>query len=77
MPDYTHRNPAIQEVMRLLAPDPNLPDRRRHISEKCWELADWMVQEIHDNRELTVGLREILRAKDSLIRAKLLDMGQL
>jgi hypothetical protein len=79
MPDETvvraeleNRHPAVQDLMRFLTPNPNLPDRLKPIVGEFFGLACTMLAlNSNDNPELTTGLRKLLEAKDCFVRAAL------
>jgi hypothetical protein len=47
----------------------HLPHHLKKISRACGDLADEMIFELCDGPELWDGLRSLLRAKDSFVRA--------
>jgi hypothetical protein len=57
--------------MRMLEPNPNLPERQRFIAVDVQDLALRMLDAIDDGPELTTGLRKLLEAKDCFVRAVL------
>lgn len=72
------RHPGIELQLRILKPNPNLPEPERAIAEAVYALASGVLDRVEgSNQELTEGLRELVRAKDSLIRASLLARGAL
>ena len=64
------RNIATVEMMKFFAYD-HLPIHLQPISKACCDLANEMINQLPDSRELTVGLRKLLEAKDCFVRAKL------
>ena len=64
------RNIATQELLKFFA-YAHLPEHLREISEPCCALAIRMCEDLPDSRELTVGLRKLLEAKDCFVRARL------
>lgn len=69
--DLEDRHPGVQDLMRFLVPNPNLPDRLRPIVGECHRLSILMVSQIPDGPELTAGLRKLLEAKDCFVRGAL------
>lgn len=68
------RHPGVENALRWLEPNPNLPDHLRTISEAVHEAALELVADIEtDSPELTSGLNLLVQAKDHLVRAKILD----
>jgi hypothetical protein len=49
----------------------HLPEDLQAVSRPCAELADAMLAALPDGPELTAGLRKLLEAKDSFVRAAL------
>lgn len=49
----------------------HLPEHLKLISEPFCRVAQWMVNELPDNRERAKGLDKLLEAKDCAVRAKL------
>ena len=49
----------------------HLPPHLQEISKPFGELAQWMVDNLPSNPELSAGLRKLLEAKDCAVRAKL------
>lgn len=70
MLDLTTRHPSTQQIMRFFA-YAHLPEPLQAISRPCGELAEAMVTALPDSAELTVGLRQLLQAKDAFVRAAL------
>jgi len=65
-----NRHPSIKAISRYFDFD-HLNEPMRGISESCADLAQEMIDTIHDDPELTVGLRKLLEAKDCFVRAVL------
>jgi hypothetical protein len=65
------RNIATRELLGFF-PWHHLPQDLIPLSEPCQRLAQHMVELLPDSRELTVGLRKLLEAKDCFVRAQLL-----
>ena len=63
-------HPAIQEVFQFFQYD-HLPEHLQEISRECHDLAASMIAKGLEGRELTVGLRKLLEAKDCFVRAGL------
>lgn len=68
--EITDRNIATQELLKYFA-YAHLPHHLQDISAPCCELAMRMCEALPDSRELTVGLRKLLEAKDCFVRARL------
>ncbi|HEY5989214.1 MAG TPA: hypothetical protein VIV12_22965 [Streptosporangiaceae bacterium] len=66
--DTEGRHPATQQIARWFAYD-HLPEPLQEVSRRCEWLAALMVEELPDSPELTTGLRWLLIAKDSFVRA--------
>lgn len=47
----------------------HLPEHMREASRRVCEVAEWAVANLPRNAERTAGLRELLKAKDCLVRA--------
>jgi len=62
------RHPATQQLAKFFTFD-HLPDDLFPPSRSCAELAQEMVNKLPDGPELTTGLRKLLEAKDSFVRA--------
>lgn len=71
MPDFEDRHPGVQNLMRWLTPNPNLPIRQLKVAESTFRLANHLLSELEDGPELTEGLRKLLEAKDCFVRASL------
>jgi hypothetical protein len=55
--------------MRMLEPNPNLPERQHLIAADVQYLARLVFDRVPDGPELTAGLRKLLEAKDCFVRA--------
>ena len=71
MSELRDRNIATQELLRFFTWT-HLPLELQPCSQSCQTLAQQMVEQLPDSRELTVGLRKLLEAKDCFVRAHLL-----
>lgn len=49
----------------------HLPSKLQEVSEKFYSVASWMVKNLPPNPERTAGLRKLLEAKDSAVRARI------
>lgn len=65
------RHPSTQHMMKVLAPNPNLPTNLYNIAEEAFEYATNMLAKVPDSPEFTAGLRKLLEAKDCFVRAAL------
>lgn len=64
----SERHPATEAVLRWFKAD-HLPDDLYSVSNACRSLAYAMTETLPYSRELTVGLRKLLEAKDAFVRA--------
>lgn len=62
------RHPSTQSVTQWFHYD-HLPEHLKDISKQCHDLAESVLAILPDSPELTVGLRKLLEAKDSFVRA--------
>lgn len=60
-----------QEPMMQFFEYEHLPGELQVVSNKFWQLADWIVTELPRNSERTVALRKLLESKDCAVRAKI------
>ncbi|MCA2275475.1 hypothetical protein JF780_05650 [Mycobacterium intracellulare] len=67
------RHPAIQHLVDLLTPNPNLPDKLYDVSRCAAYLRDQMIDRLQEGPELTAGLRKLLEAKDCFVRQAVID----
>lgn len=65
------RHPSSIHMIKVLAPNPNLPQHLFIISNSCFEMGLDLFQMLPDSPELTAGLRKLLEAKDCFVRAAL------
>lgn len=61
---------SAQQILRYFAYQ-HLPARLQVVSQSCHDLAYRMARTLPDGDELADGLRNLLRAKDSFVRAAL------
>jgi hypothetical protein len=69
-PDGATRHPSVAGVLKHFRYS-HLPEHLQAISRPCAELAIAMADTLPENPDLTVGLRDLLTAKDNFVRAKL------
>ena len=69
------RDPEVKELLSLFGFS-HLPPHLREISEPFACLAADMVNALTDGRQLKAGLYDLLRAKDCMVRQRLLDQQQ-
>lgn len=69
-PDGSARHPSVAGVLKHFR-YAHLPENLQKVSRPCAELAILMADNIPENADLTVGLRELLTAKDNFVRANL------
>lgn len=67
--EVSKRHEATQELMAFFTYS-HLPTELQQLSAPCFDLAMTMLHLLPDGRELTVGLRKLLEAKDCFVRAK-------
>lgn len=70
------RHYAIQEKLRWLEPNPNLPPHLREIAESVQSLALHLIEEIGDDPQLALALQHLIDAKDCCVRAKIANLEQ-
>lgn len=68
------RHYSVQEKLRWLEPNPNLPEHLRTIAVLFLDLADNLLDEIDDNPQLSLALQHLIDAKDCAVRAKIASM---
>ena len=68
--DTTGRHPSTQQIARWFAYE-HLPEGslHRNASATCAQTARKMIEHLPDSPELVAGLRHLLEAKDSFVRA--------
>lgn len=66
--DGKDRNPSIVAVLKHFRFE-HLPDDLRDISRDCHDLALKMADRLPEGPDVTMGLRELLAAKDNFVRA--------
>ena len=71
--DTPARHYSVQEKLRWLEPNPNLPPHLRDIAESVQSLALHLIEEIADDPQLALGLQHLVDAKDCFVRAKIAD----
>lgn len=64
------RHPGTEHLRRYFAWE-HLPEHLQAVSRPCGVLAEQMIAALPDGPELTAGLRQLLEAKDSFVRAAL------
>jgi hypothetical protein len=70
----TDRHPSVQHLVRMLTPNPHLPEPMYTISCRFANLRDEMLYLLpNDGPELSAGLRKLLEAKDCLVRQSGVD----
>ena len=65
------RHYSVQEKMRWLDPNPNLPDHLKAVSVRFYDLACELLDEIEDHPQLALSLQHLIDAKDCAVRARL------
>jgi hypothetical protein len=68
-----HRHPSTQHLLPLFASD-HLPPKLQAVARPIEDLVHELVAQLSDGPELTVGLRDLLTAKDSLVRQRVIDL---
>jgi hypothetical protein len=69
-PDGSERNSNIAHVLQYFSWE-HLPEFLQEVSKEVGELAFKMADTLPETRELYVGLRKLIEAKDALVRTKL------
>ena len=69
-PDGVERHKAVADVLQHFAFE-HLPPHLQDVSAPIGQLALRMADSLPSCAELTVGLRKLLEAKDTLVRARL------
>lgn len=67
---FSERHPSTLAILKHFAWE-HLPEHLQVISRMCADLAGAMVETLPDGPDLTTGLRKLLEAKDSFVRAAL------
>jgi hypothetical protein len=67
---FEDRHPATQQIFKHFAYG-HLPESLQSVSKPVHDLAFAMIGRLSDGPELTNGLRKLLEAKDSFVRAAL------
>lgn len=68
------RDPAIQEAMRWLISNPNLPEGRpAEVAKLFWDAACGLLQLVSDGPQLKGAIRRLTEAKDAAIRQAVAD----
>lgn len=66
------RHPSVQEKMRWLVPNPNLPEHLRSIAEDFLDLAQGLLRQVTvDTPQLALALQHLVDAKDCAVRARI------
>jgi hypothetical protein len=69
---YGDRHPSVQEKMRWLIPNPNLPEHLRVIAEGFWEAGERLLAQVAvDGPQLSLALQHLIDAKDCAVRARI------
>lgn len=69
MPDLSGRHPAVAAALSHFRFE-HLPPYLQEVSRPCAELAHAIVAACPDDPQLTIGLQDLLRAKDAFVRAR-------
>jgi hypothetical protein len=69
---YSNRHPSVVHVLQFFA-NSHLPAELQEFTYPIQDLAFEMADNTSDSPSLTNGLWELLRAKDSFVRAKLIS----
>lgn len=64
-----HRHQGVRDAARWFSWEHLPPGFAQQVSAACGKLAIDLICELPDSPELTYGLRELLKAKDSFVRA--------
>lgn len=65
------RSPEVQDAMRWLIPNPNLPDHLQEVSGDFHELGENLVKYLKDGPQLVRALYKLTEAKDCAVRARI------
>lgn len=69
--DMGKRHPSVQDAMRWLKPNPQLPSHMLAISQHFYDLAEELLRDIDvDSPQLTLALHKLVEAKDCAVRAR-------
>lgn len=66
------RHPAVEAALKHLPLDPtHLREDLREVAVRAAELGHWMADNLPQDPQLTLGLHDLIRAKDCFVRAAL------
>lgn len=70
--DLSQRHPGVQEAMRWLEPNPQLPPHLLHISRHFFDLGEELLRDVcEDSPQLTLALNKLVEVKDCAVRARI------
>ncbi len=70
--DLSKRHPGVQDAMRWLKPNPQLPSHLFAISQHIFDLGEELLRDIpEDSPQLTLALHKLVEAKDCAVRARI------
>jgi len=70
-PQRPARHFSVEEKLRWLEPNPNLPPHLHAIAGQFQTLAVQLLVQIEDHPQLTLALQHLIDAKDCAVRARL------
>jgi hypothetical protein len=72
-PQRQVRHFSVEEKLRWLEPNPNLPPHLHVIAGQFQGLALDLLEQIEDSPQLTLALQHLIDAKDCAVRAKIAE----
>jgi len=70
------RQPEVQEALRWLVPNPNLPEGRpADVAKLFWEFTCDLLKLTGDGGQLKLAIRRLTEAKDAAVRQAITDGG--
>lgn len=70
------RNGSVAHIAQFFEYEHLRDGLMRQVSRECCELAEFMLDNLRDGAELTVGLRKLLEAKDAFVRQALVQIEE-
>jgi len=67
------RHFSVEEKLRWLEPNPNLPPHLHVIAAQFQALAMALLRQVEDSPQLTLALQHLIDAKDCAVRAKIAE----
>jgi hypothetical protein len=72
-PQRPARHFSVEEKLRWLEPNPNLPPHLHVIAGQFQTLAMALLRQVEDSPQLTLALQHLIDAKDCAVRAKIAE----